>query len=204
MKCNKCDEKLPGIPGKSLKFCPNCAAPISQMVSSSDNVIKAIVAQYGDNLFLDPSNLRSLAADRLRGNDPDMLKRIDQAISEKVPQELYELRSGDEHKRLLGMKVILSSLMDSYSEKRSYEIINIFAEALGFKKLVLNSLPTPLTLSVKVTIIHPINCSNIDIGLPNNIVLRDVFEHLVNTSFLDVGQLYTGMRIPARSGHRFR
>jgi len=148
MKCKKCNEELTPMPGKSLKFCMNCAEHVPQPAVSSGNIIKVIVSQFGDGLFLDPSKLRSLAADRLRGNDAEMLKRIDQAISEKILQELYALKSVDEHGRMLKMKVLLSMLMESYNEKRSYEIINLFAEALGFN--ILNppkSTPAP-TVSV--------------------------------------------------------
>ena len=44
---------------------------------------------------------------------------------------------------------------------------------------------------INVKIIHPTNNSDIDIGLPENIVLRDVFSQLIDANFLSAGQPYT-------------
>ena len=51
--------------------------------------------------------------------------------------------------------------------------------------------------NINVKIIHPTNNSDIDIGLPENILLRDVFSQLVDVNFLSAGQLYTGVLKPA-------
>jgi hypothetical protein len=54
--------------------------------------------------------------------------------------------------------------------------------------------------NLHVKFIHPANLSDIDIGLPENIVLRDVFSQLVDANFLSAGQPYTGVLNP--SGER--
>jgi hypothetical protein len=51
--------------------------------------------------------------------------------------------------------------------------------------------------NINVKIIHPTNNSDIDIGLPENILLRDVFSQLVDANFLSAGQPYTGVLKPA-------
>jgi hypothetical protein len=50
--------------------------------------------------------------------------------------------------------------------------------------------------TINVKIFHPTNNSNIDICLPENILLRDVFSHLIDTNFLSAGQSYAGLLIP--------
>jgi hypothetical protein len=54
--------------------------------------------------------------------------------------------------------------------------------------------------NVNVKFIHPTNNSDIDIGLPGNIVVRDVFNQLIDANFLSSGQPYTGVLKP--SGER--
>jgi hypothetical protein len=54
--------------------------------------------------------------------------------------------------------------------------------------------------TVNVKIIHPTNNSDIDIGLPDSILLRDVFSQLIDANFLSSGQPYTGVLKP--SGER--
>jgi hypothetical protein len=152
-----------------------------------------LVIENGDSLFLEPSRLRSLAGDKIKDTNPDMLKKIDQAISERILQELYSLKSADESNRIQRMRVILSTLMNSYNEKRSYEIINLFAEALGYTTLTGNPPPPPPLTNINVRMLHPTNNSDIDIGLPSNIFLRDVFEQLIDANFLSAGQSYTGV-----------
>lgn len=51
--------------------------------------------------------------------------------------------------------------------------------------------------SINVKIIHPTNNSDIDIGLPEDILLRDVFSQLIEANFLTEGQSYTGVLKPA-------
>ena len=50
--------------------------------------------------------------------------------------------------------------------------------------------------TINVKIIHPTNNSDIDIGLPENILLRDVFSQLIDANFLTGGQPYTGVLKP--------
>jgi len=54
--------------------------------------------------------------------------------------------------------------------------------------------------NINVKFIHPTNNSDIDIGLPANIMLRDVFSQLIDANFLTSGQPYTGVLKP--SGNR--
>ncbi len=51
--------------------------------------------------------------------------------------------------------------------------------------------------NINVKVIHPTNNSDVDIGLPENILLRDVFSQLVEAGFLSAGQPYTGVLKPA-------
>ena len=44
---------------------------------------------------------------------------------------------------------------------------------------------------INVKIIRPTDNSDIDIELLGNIVLCDVFSHLIDTNFLSAGQPYT-------------
>ena len=139
MKCNKCGEEWIALSRNSMKFCPNCGMPLQTQTNnaSSNNIIKAIIMQnaLGDGLLLEPSILSSLAADTLKNTNPDALELIELAIYKKVPQELHALKFLDENKRMLGMNVILASLMKIYNEETSYEIVNLFAEALDFRAL---------------------------------------------------------------------
>jgi len=53
---------------------------------------------------------------------------------------------------------------------------------------------------INVKIIHPTNCSDVDIELSENIVLRDVFSELINANFLSVGrsgESYRGVLRPS-------
>jgi len=51
----------------------------------------------------------------------------------------------------------------------------------------------PGTINVKI--IHPTNNSDIDIGVPEEILLRDVFAQLIEATFLSSGQHYSGVNI---------
>lgn len=53
---------------------------------------------------------------------------------------------------------------------------------------------------LNIKVIHPTNNSSIDIGCPENIILRDVFSQLIETNFLADGQPYTGI-LRIRDGH---
>lgn len=50
--------------------------------------------------------------------------------------------------------------------------------------------------NINIKIIHPTNNSDIDVGLPENILLRDIFSQLVDANFLSAGQPYTGVLKP--------
>ena len=50
---------------------------------------------------------------------------------------------------------------------------------------------------INVKIIHPTNNSDIDIGIPENIILSDVFNQLIDANFLSAGQQYTGVLKPS-------
>jgi len=50
--------------------------------------------------------------------------------------------------------------------------------------------------TINVKIIHPTNNSDIDVGLPSDIMLGDVFSKLVEAYFLAEGQSYSGVLKP--------
>lgn len=52
-------------------------------------------------------------------------------------------------------------------------------------------------MTINVKIIHPTNNSDIDVGLPENILLSDVFSQLIDANFLSAGQPYTGVLKPS-------
>jgi|GEM_PF-2841318 len=47
-----------------------------------------------------------------------------------------------------------------------------------------------------ILMIHPTNNSDIDVGLPCNILLRDVFCQLIDAGFLSTGQYYNCVLVP--------
>ena len=52
-------------------------------------------------------------------------------------------------------------------------------------------------MAVNVKVIHPTNNSDVDIGVPEETLLRDVFAQLIEESFLSSGQQYSGsLRLP--------
>ncbi|MDR0918190.1 MAG: hypothetical protein LBM93_02920 [Oscillospiraceae bacterium] len=55
--------------------------------------------------------------------------------------------------------------------------------------------------NINVKFIHPTNNSDIDIEVPENMVLGDVFKQLIDENFLTSGQPYTGIPYPT-GGHR--
>jgi len=50
--------------------------------------------------------------------------------------------------------------------------------------------------SINIKIIHPTNNSDIEIGCPENILLRDIFSQLIEANFLSSGQSYSGVLKP--------
>ena len=51
--------------------------------------------------------------------------------------------------------------------------------------------------TINVKIMHPTNNSDIDIGLPGDILLRDAFSQLIDAKFLSEGGAYTGILKPS-------
>jgi len=51
--------------------------------------------------------------------------------------------------------------------------------------------------TINITVMHPTNNADIDLGLPENILLGDVFNQLIDANFLSAGQPYTGVLKPA-------
>lgn len=51
--------------------------------------------------------------------------------------------------------------------------------------------------TINVKIIHPTNNSDLDIELPGNIMLQEVFSQLIDANFLSAGQPYTGILKPS-------
>jgi len=52
--------------------------------------------------------------------------------------------------------------------------------------------------SINVKIVHPINGSDIDLGLPTNILLGDIFSQLVDAAYLPQEQPFVGILKPNR------
>ena len=51
--------------------------------------------------------------------------------------------------------------------------------------------------SITVKVIHPTNNSDVDLDVPENILLREVFAQLIEANFLSADQSYTGVLKPA-------
>ena len=140
MRCNKCGAEWTPPPGKNITSCPFCSEAIQEplLEAESDNIIKELVQEYGQKILLD-SRLVSLVADKLRNENPQLLKRIRLAVNENIPKKLYDLRSTNEQERSLKVRVIATSLKDDFGTniKIAYELVNYFAEALGYKPIIL-------------------------------------------------------------------
>ena len=48
-------------------------------------------------------------------------------------------------------------------------------------------------MAVNIKVIHPTNNSDIDIGVPEDTIMRDVFAQLIEAKFLSSGQQYSGV-----------
>ena len=53
--------------------------------------------------------------------------------------------------------------------------------------------------TINVKIIHPTNNSDIDVGLPENIIVQDVFNQLIDNNFLSPNQPYSGVLKPSET-----
>ena len=51
--------------------------------------------------------------------------------------------------------------------------------------------------------IHPTNNSDIDIGLPVNIYIKDVFSQLIDANFLSPAQQYSGVVLSKEANGNF-
>ncbi|MDR2933492.1 MAG: DUF5050 domain-containing protein [Oscillospiraceae bacterium] len=109
----------------------------------SKNVLKIIVEQYGEKKLLD-DKLAGLVSDFIKKDD-QLKKRLRLAINERVPQKLYELKSKDDEARERVMQNIASGLSNEYgiSDTVACEIVNYFAEALGYQSLGAAGKPAP-------------------------------------------------------------
>jgi ribosomal protein L3 len=58
------------------------------------------------------------------------------------------------------------------------------------------SLEKQIMETVNIRVIHPTDHSEIEIGLPENILVRDVFSQLVDANFLASGRPYSGVLKP--------
>ena len=104
------------------------------------NIIKTLVQQYGENILLDSSRLKSLIADTLQNKDYQTLRRFELAINNNVPQELYALKDEKDEKRILRINVILANLDDLGIKKEiAFKVVDCFAEALGFNSSILSN-----------------------------------------------------------------
>ena len=138
MKCNKCNGEWMPPPGKNITVCPFCSEPMQtpSLETSSDNVIKVLAKEFGEKILLD-SRLGSLVADKLQNKSPQMLKRIRLAINENIPKKMFDLKSANEQERTMRISVIADALTNDYGTEAetAYEIVNYFADALGYKLL---------------------------------------------------------------------
>jgi len=135
MKCDKCSYEWSTKSGQSVNFCPNCGGKLQFSKDiSTENVIKSLVIEYGENILLD-ANLYSFVADMLHNKSPKLLKRLRLAISENVPQIIYAIKNINLQDRFLRIKVIVDSLKDDFnmSDDLAYELVNYFSVALGFQ-----------------------------------------------------------------------
>jgi uncharacterized protein (TIGR02145 family) len=149
MKCTKCNGEWTPPPGKSITACPFCGASLQAepVNADSSNVIAEIVRRFGDDTLLDPQKLSGLISD-LIPSEPATKKRLNLAINEKVPQKLHGLKNKDEHERDRIMRIEASGLSDVYdmAVETAYDIVNYFAEALGYKTIMVaprQAQPTP-------------------------------------------------------------
>jgi len=136
MKCKKCNGEWTPPPGKSITVCPFCAEPVAKItdIEPTDNVIKTLAQQYGDEVLLD-SKLTSLVADTLMNKEPQLFKRLRLAINEKVPKKLHDLKSVSVQEREIGIRHISSRLTEDYGTEaeKAYEIVNYFGAAFGYE-----------------------------------------------------------------------
>lgn len=98
MKCSNCNAEWTPPTGKSITSCPFCSEPINEPSSdtTSDNVLRYLAQEYGEKILID-SKLVSLAADKLKNKNPQLVKRIRLAVNENIPKKLYDLKSANEH-----------------------------------------------------------------------------------------------------------
>ena len=51
--------------------------------------------------------------------------------------------------------------------------------------------------NISIRIIHPTNNSDIEIGVVENMFLRDIFSQLIELNFVNEGQAYSGVLKPS-------
>jgi hypothetical protein len=206
MKCYKCESewKTDANRSASLTVCPFCQERLTE-----DNVPK-FFDNVKDVLHYIASNKFEVKGKEVSGREILLSDMIVSRFSDKAPT------LKDEKELIIifrdkGALKVLKDAMDSTPSEQgiaikraaamlpkflqnsedTFAMLYEFAEALGWDLNL--SPPPPPPSTVNVTLIHPTNGSDIDVGLPNNIVLRDVFEQLIDANFLDAGQTYTGI-----------
>lgn len=142
LKCEICGNEQTSSLGKNMYVCEKCAEPSLSLLPnvSLNSIIKAITTQYGEEILLD-SKLSSLISDVFQNKSPNALRRIRLAIGEGIPKSIYDLKDVEEQGQTIQLAAIASTLIDGYSmeENVAYEIINCFANALGFSLLQVSS-----------------------------------------------------------------
>jgi len=100
------------------------------------NIVKLLVTKHGEDIFLDTSVLSSLIEDNLYGKNKQLLAQLKLAIQLNIPRILYESKNTDKQTRNLRIKIMLDELdIIGIKEETACNIINIFAEALGYKAI---------------------------------------------------------------------
>jgi len=101
------------------------------------DVVTEIVRRFGDGVLLDSQKLSGLISDVIP-EEPKLRKRLKLAIDENVPQKLHELKNEGEDERNRVMKIEASEMSETYGMlvEMAYDVVNCFAAALGYRKLV--------------------------------------------------------------------
>jgi len=103
---------------------------------SSNNVIKELVKQFGEDILLEPK-LYALIMDMLANKEPQLLKRIRLAISENMPKKLHALKTVGEQDRANKMRFMANVFANDYAMEleAAYSVVNYFADSLNYKTI---------------------------------------------------------------------
>ena len=189
MKCSKCGEIVKVEPGKSANFCFNCGNKMEAeksgewpLFDNTRDLFAFVAAEYGKEALFAKKNF----SDHI---SPMMTQGMKKLLSEVYTCGLIEVIRADmnsgQSRKEAAIKRAVGKLTDIIISKEAAErIVGEFISALGW-------VPAPATVNVRMY--HPTNGSDLDVGLPSNIVLRDVFDQLADANFLVAGQSYNAV-----------